>query len=125
MSYNFKNKALEATSLSDLMNGKTKVDTRDIIEKYPDGITVTAVDMVEYEKDGKPVEYPIFLFAENENAFYSGGIVLKKIAKAWVEDFDGNYVTMSDALKESGGVKVKLTSGRSKTGNPLTNVEIL
>ena len=125
MGFNFKNAALEATSLSDLMNGRTKVDTADIIAKYPEGITVTTVDMVEYEKDGKPVEYPIFLFAENEKAFYAGGVVLKKIAKAWASNFDNDYAKTSEALKAEGGVKVVLSTGRSKNGNTITNVDIV
>lgn len=125
MGYNFKSKALEATSLSDLMNGRTKIDTNDIIAKFADGITITAVDMVEYEKEGNPVEYPIFLFKENENAFYAGGVVLKKIAKAWAGDFDGDYAALSKELESSGGVKIKLTVGRAKTGNSITNVEII
>lgn len=125
MGFNFKQVALDATSLSDLMNERTKVDTADIVAKYPDGITITAADMVEYEKDGKPVEYPILLFKENEGAFYAGGIVLKKIVAAWASGFDGDYSALSAELEKSGGVKVKLTTGRSKTGNPLTNVEVL
>lgn len=125
MGMNFKELAIEATSLSELMNGRTKVDTADVIAKYPDGITITAVDMVEYEKDGNPVEYPLFLFAENENAFYAGGVVLKKIAKAWASKFGEDYAALSAELAASGGVKVKLSTGRAKTGNTITNVEII
>lgn len=124
-SINFKNVAIEATSLSELMTGRTKLDTTDIVAKYPEGITITAVDMVEYEKDGNPVEYPIILFAENDKAFYAGGIVLKKIAQAWVSAFGGDYSAMSADLAEQGGVKVKLSVGRSKNGNSITNVEII
>ena len=125
MGFDFKSLAVEATSLSELMNGRTKVDTADIIAKYPEGITVTTVDMIEYEMDGKPIEYPVFLFAENENAFYAGGVVLKKIARAWVSKFDGDYSAMSAALAESGGVKIKLSSGKAKNGNTITNVDIV
>lgn len=125
MGFDFRNVAVEATSLSELMNGRTKIDTADVIAKYPDGITIIAVDMVEYEKDGKPVEYPLFLFAENDNAFYAGGVVLKKIVKAWASKFDGDYESMSRALTEGGGVRVKLSMGRAKTGNTITNVDIL
>lgn len=123
--FNFKQSAIDATSLSELMTGRTKIDTTDVVAKYPEGITVTAVDMIEYEKDGKPVEYPVFLFAENENAFYAGGIVLKKIAQAWVSPFDGDYTAMSAELKNQGGVKIKLSVGRSKNGNTITNVDIV
>lgn len=123
--FNFRQTAIDATSLSELMAGRTKIDTADVVAKYPDGITVTAVDMIEYEKDGKPVEYPVFLFAENEKAFYAGGVVLKKIARAWVSSFNGDFNAMSAELAKQGGLKVKLSVGRSKNGNTITNVDIL
>lgn len=125
MGYDFRGIATDATSLSELMAGRTKLDTRDIMEQYPDGITITAADMVEYEKNGEPVEYPVLLFAENENAFYTGGIVLKKIVRAWGAPFDGDYGKMSEELAKGGGVKIKLSSGKSKNGNTITNIDIL
>ena len=125
MGINFRQVAQDATSLSELMAGRTKVDTADVIAKYPEGITVTAVDLVEYEKQGEPVEYPVFLFAENEQAFYCGGVVLKKIVRAWVSSYNGDFRAMSADLAEQGGVKIKLSVGRSKNGNSITNVEIL
>ena len=123
--FNFRQTAIEATSLSELMTGRTKIDTADVVAKYPDGITVTAVDMIEYEKDGNPVEYPVFLFKENDEAFYAGGVVLKKIARAWVSPFNDDFNAMSAELAKQGGVKVKLSVGRSKNGNTITNVDIL
>ena len=125
MGYNFREMATDATSLSELMAGRTKLDTRDIMEQYPDGITITAADMVEYEKNGEPVEYPVLLFAENEGAFYTGGVVLKKIVRAWVGPFGGDYAKMSEELAKGGGVKVKLSTGKSKNGNTITNIDIL
>lgn len=119
---NFKQLAIDATSLSELMAGRTKIDTADIVAKYPEGITVTAVDVVEYEKDGKPIEYPVMLFKENPKAFYAGGIILKKITQAWVAPFDGDYNAMSAELEAQGGVRIKLEVGRSKNGNSITNV---
>lgn len=125
MGYDFRGMATDATSLSELMAGRTKLDTTDIINNYPDGITITAADMVEYEKNGEPVEYPVLLFAENAEAFYTGGVVLKKIVRAWVAPFGGDYGKMSEELAKGGGVKVRLSSGKSKNGNTITNIDIL
>ena len=121
----FKKLAEQATSLSPIMEGKTKLSTEDIITQYPDGITLCTVDMVSYEKSGTPIEYPVFNFAENPDVFLAGGIVLKKIAESWASEFNGDYNAASDALFKAGGVKVRLSSGRSKNGNSITNVEIV
>lgn len=122
---NFREIALNATSLSELMNGRTKLDTKDIVTQFPEGITITGVDLVEYEKDGKNIVYPVIIFKENENAFYMGGLILKKIVEAWAKQTNGDYKELSRLLVESGGVKIKLSEGKSKTGNNITNVEVL
>jgi len=121
--FSFKQEALDATSLSDLMNGREKVTTEDIIKKYPDGITITGADIVEYEKDGKPISYPVLTFKENDKFFYTGGIVLKKIVERWLSHFDS--VTEMNLALAGDPVKVKLSTGRSKSGNSITNVEIV
>ena len=123
MAFNFSQVAKDATSLSELMNGREKVVTSDILEKYPEGITITAAEIVEYEKNGETISYPVIHFAENDHVFYTGGIVLKKIVEAWAAHFD-TWDEMNAQLAEN-PVKVKLTSGRSKTGNTITNVDVL
>lgn len=121
--FSFKQEALDATSLSDLMNGREKVTTEDIIKKYPGGITITGADIVEYEKDGRPVSYPVLTFAENNKFFYTGGIVLKKIVERWLSHF--NSAEEMNVALAGDPVKVKLSTGRSKSGNSITNVEIV
>lgn len=113
--FNFKQAAIDATTLSELMTDRQKVSTDDIIKQFPDGITITAFDFVE----GKEGQYPIFLFSESPKSFFSGGVVLAKIANKWLSAFNDDVDACNAALAESGGVKIKLEHGRTKNGNSL------
>lgn len=120
--YNFKAAALKATELSHLMNDKNKVSTEEIIKKYKGEITITAVDIAE-QNDG--VRYCVINFAEDAGAFYCGGIVLTKIVDAWLDDFAGNFTKLNAALKEFGGLKVKMCEEKTKKNNNITSVTVL
>ena len=115
MSFDFRQAAIDATTLSELMTDRQKVSTDDIIKHYPDGVTITAFDFVE----GKDGQYPIFLFAESPKSFFSGGVVLAKIANKWLSGFGDDLDACNAALAEHGGVKIKLESGRTKNGNSI------
>lgn len=113
--------AKSAVTLSELMNGREKIDTETIIRNYPDGVTLTAFDIINI--DGK--QYPVFTIAEDDGVYYNGGHVLNKIVERWIDAYDGNITDASDDLGECGGMKVKLTNGKTKKGNNITSVEIL
>ena len=113
--FDFKQAAVDATTLSELMTDRQKVSTEDIIKHYPDGVTITAFDFVE----GKDGQYPIFLFAESPKSFFSGGVVLAKIANKWLAGFNDDVDACNKALAESGGCKIKLEISRTKNGNSL------
>lgn len=117
MAYNFKKKAQDITTLSFLMEGRSKIETEDLIRSYKDGITVTGVDIQHGQNDaGETVDYPVITFAEDDAVFYFGGTVLAKIVKGWIADFDGDAVACTNELKASGGVKVQLAKGKTKDG---------
>lgn len=122
MSYNFKESAITATTLSALMDNRTKLSTEDVIKAFPDGVTINMFDIVQ-QSDG--TEYPVFTISENDKVFYCGGIVLLKIAKQWALDYHGDITAASKALRESGGVKVKLSLSKTKNNNSITNVTIV
>lgn len=119
---NFAAIAKEATSLSEIMKGKTKVD---VDELYDEEITITGFDfLTATDKSGETKEFAVCTYAEDENSFFFGGIVLTKICKAWVADYD-NAAEASEALKAEGGVVIKMTKGKTKNGNRITNVDII
>lgn len=112
--------AKKATTLSPLMEGRNKIEMREIIAKYPNGITVNAFDMLGTGDES----YPVFTFTEEPKSFAFGGAVFKSIVLAWIANFDGSISDASDALTASGGVKMLFEHTTTKQGRSLTNVRI-
>lgn len=118
--------AREATSLSPLIEKRTKMPISDIIEKYPDGINVTGFDLIDgTDNDGNPTTYPVIVFAEEDDKFAFGGLVMKNVCHAWLAHFEGDIDTCNAALKANGGVKLKFTRDKTKKGREVTKVEVV
>lgn len=118
--------ARQATTLSPIIEGKTKISVGDIIANYPDGITVTDFDMVtSTDKDGNPDTYPVFVFAEDTSRFGFGGSVFKTICENWINHFDGDIETCSKALQAGGGVKMIFAQARTKAGRSVTTIKVV
>lgn len=122
----FANLARRATTLSVLMEGREKMSVEDVSTTYPDGITITAFDVITTpNKNGEPSTYPVILFAEDDTKFIYGGKALNDIVTSWLANFEGDVETTSNALKAAGGVKIKLIPSRTKQGNNFTKVEVI
>ena len=120
MAFNFKERAIKATTLSDLMNGRTKVSIDEMIQRFPDGFTIEDFDIV----DDKKAQYPVFTIKEDKNICFFGGIVLMNMVDNWVEGFE-SIDDCRVAFAEDGGLPVRLSTGKTKNGNNITRVEIL
>lgn len=113
--------AEKALSNSPVLQGREKLTTEQVIRDYPNGITLTAFDILDNGKDG----YAVFAFREDDRKFINGGALLTKMALEWVREFNGDIQEASDALGAEGGVRVRLTPKRTKRGNNITSVELL
>lgn len=113
--------ALKTLSLSDLMAGREKMTTDDLI-----GQTVTCVefDFATITDKGQEKTFPVLLFAEYPDKYYTGGTLLNKMCAAWTSEY-GDTATASAALSDEGGVKIKFVAGKTKSGNNLTNIIVL
>lgn len=119
---NFRDLARKATTLSELMENREKIQTGDVIKNFPNGITINAVDVIKTSD----ATYPVFTFEEDSHKFYCGGIVLSKIVDAWVEEYNGDLGMLNHDLAESGGVKVKLKETKTRDGkNNITEVDVI
>lgn len=119
----FREIAKKETSLSEVMTDRTKVSTDDLIEQYPDGVTITAFDYVQSKKsEGK---YPVFNIAEDATVFCNAGTILTRIFDEFVAECNGNVDKASSELRRQGGLKVKLGHGQTKSGDDLITVEII
>ena len=119
---NFRDLARKATTLSELMENREKIQTGEVIKNFPNGITLNAVDIIKTSD----ATYPVFNFLEDSNRFYCGGIVLSKIVDTWLREYDGDLEMLNHDLAECGGVKVKLTETKTRDGkNNITEVEVI
>lgn len=119
----FRNMAKRQTTLSEVMTDRDKISTDELIEKYPEGVTIVAFDYVQSKKSkGK---YPVFNIAEDATVFCNGGTVLDRIFTDFVNSMEGDVKAASDELRRQGGLQVKLSKGETKAGDELTLVEVI
>lgn len=130
MAFNFKKVAEESTLLSPIMAGRDKLETDAIIDKE---LTVVGFDFApKFDEQGRPIieddgtvdTFGVVVFREFPDCYYCVGAVFTKICKAWAAEFE-SAAKASEALAQSGGVKVRFRNSKTKRGNNLTSVEIL
>lgn len=125
----FKKIALDATTMSELMNGRDKMDTEELIKKYPDGVTIDFIDNVNMsQEDGEAESVWIFVTEEQPDKFTFGGFVLAKIFNNILAEFEGDYDAMieeyNSSLKED-KLRVKLERAKTKSKREITRVTVL
>lgn len=102
---------------SPVMSGKTKISTEEIIAKYPEGITITAVDIIT-KRDG--TSYPVFNFGEDESKYYNGGTIARQVVDGWLklDAYKGDIVRLNEDIKNE-PPKFKVYKSTTKSGRPL------
>lgn len=113
--------ARKETTLSPLMENKERMSIDDVISTYPDGVTINGFDMISTGGDS----YPVLTFSEDDTKFIFGGAIMNNICHGWLEHFEGDTESANSALKASGGVSIRFTKSRTKSGNNITLPEIL
>lgn len=119
---NFRDIAAKTLSLSDLMAGREKITTEELIGQT---VTVTEFDFATIKDKGIEKTFPVLIFEEYPDLYYSGGTLLNKMCQAWASEYDGDIAAASNALADEGGVKIRFSSGKTKSGNNLTNIDVL
>lgn len=124
----FKKIALDATTMSELMNGRDKMDTEELIKKYPNGVTIDFIDNVNMQQEDGEENVWIFVTEEQSNKFTFAGFVLAKIFNNILDEFEGDYAEMietyNSALKED-KLRVKLERAKTKSKREITKVTVL
>ncbi len=124
----FKKIALDATTMSELMNGRDKMDTEELIKKYPNGVTIDFIDNVNMQQEDGEENVWIFVTEEQPNKFTFAGFVLAKIFNNILVEFEGDYAEMietyNSALKED-KLRVKLERAKTKSKREITKVTVL
>lgn len=124
----FKKIALDATTMSEIMNGREKMDTEELIKKYPEGVTIDFIDNVNMQQEDGEENVWIFVTEEQPNKFTFAGFVLAKIFNNILAEFEGDYAEMietyNSALKED-KLQVKLERAKTKAKREITKVTVL
>lgn len=129
---NFKKVAQETVSLCPLMSGRSKLLTDGLVNQI---LTVNAFDIASMidTKTGEQKEFAVFTFAEMPDAYYSGGTVATKIARAWLAgeipdsgEYDVHEICERlsvDLAREN--VMFRFTRTNTRSGNNLVAVEVI
>ena len=124
----FKKIALDATTMSELMSGRDKMDTEELIKKYPNGVTIDFIDNVNMQQEDGEENVWIFVTEEQPDKFTFAGFVLTKIFNNILSEFEGDYdemiETYNSALKED-KLRVKLERAKTKSKREITKVTVL
>lgn len=117
---NFKQKAIDATTTSKLLENRTKISTEEVLTKYPEGVTVTGFDFL----TGDNGKYPVCIFKENDNECFFGGTAMTEICNQWMD----GYTSTSDCSKDlaaEGGVKLKFEKKKTKQNRNFIGIIIV
>lgn len=124
----FKKIAIDTTTMSEIMNGRDKMDTEELIKKYPEGVTIDFIDNVNMQQEDGEENVWIFVTEEQPNKFTFAGFVLAKIFNNILAEFEDNYAEMietyNSALKED-KLRVKLERAKTKAKREITKVTVL
>lgn len=123
---NLKAKAIECTTLSRLMNDREKVDTDYIIEHFPEGVTLSEVDVVTtVDHDSGEIEdhYAVVTYKEEPEKFFCGGLVLTNIVDCWMTEFKTTVELSAQVAKDN--IKVKLEKSKTKNNKTCTKITII
>lgn len=112
--------AQETSTLSKLMQGREKMSTEELLDK---DITIIQFDSYVNTESGEIIY--VFATREHLNNFTFAGAILKKYFMAFEEECKKENVDVNDYMVSQGGLKVRLTEGKTKQGRSITNVVLL
>lgn len=111
---NFKKIAQAQTTISEVMQGRQKVNKTDGI-----------FNIIDFDIVGNREGEAYAVCAISDTEFINGGFVLTKIFGAIVEECDGNIAMAREEFAKAGGLEVKLKREKTKSGRDITTVEVL
>lgn len=130
--FNFKQTAQEKTALCRLMAGREQLKTEDVLDKdytiiafdFAPNVERETGELVVNKETGEVETHGVLVFKEMPGHYYSVGTIFTKVCDAWAAAFTSPQEA-SEALAAQGGVKVRFKAGKTKRGNPCTQVDIL
>lgn len=117
--------AKKSVVLAEIFEGKDKIDTDDIIRKYPNGIHVNDIEFITMQGESGEEQFWAYTFDEEPDKFAFSGFVLAKIFNELLAICEGDYEELYESFRANGGLNIKLSSSKTKKGQPITKVDVL
>lgn len=112
--------AKKASGVSAITEGKTKISTEEVIKRYPNGVTIKAVDMFGTGDD----RYAVVNIAEDDKVYFFGGKAITGMVDEFIATCDGSIDVVNMHLSDE-PVKIRLTKGKTKNGRDFTSFEVV
>lgn len=112
--------ARNAVGNGGVTSGLEKIKIDELIRLYPDGVSITGVDIISYEGS----RFPSFAFAEDTTKCFTGGMALIQMADAWIDEYDGDMQAINDDLRAE-PVRIRMEKTTTKNKRTYTRVTIL
>lgn len=119
---NIKAIAQKAVTMSELMEGRDKIETKDIIKYYPEGIHIIDADKI--SMSGEDKDFYVYIFDEDKKVFAFAGMLLNKIFDGILEACEGDFDEFHKILRKE-TLLVRLSEGKTKEKQPITLVEVI
>ena len=105
-----------------LATGRERIRVDDLIAAYPEGITITGMDLLPVS--GEDRTYSIFTFAENEQLYFSGGGDIPKLGEIFLSEYEGDLTGINEEL-QANPIRIRIRKVKTKRGTLYTKVEAL
>lgn len=128
MANKFTQAAKKVTGGSEVIAGLEKIENDLLIAAYPNGFTINGADLINStdQDTGETKQFCVFTFAEDPSKYASGGKQLTEMVKEWFALTGApDGMQLSAALRQEGGVKVKLEKVKTQSGRKFTKVTVL
>lgn len=111
--------ARKASGVSELTEGRTKLTTEEVIKKYPNGVTIKAMDMFGTGDQ----RYAVVNIVEDDKVYFFGGQAITGMLDNFIEMC--GTVDEVNAQLAAEPIKIKLTKGKTKAGRDFTSFEVI
>lgn len=118
---NLRDLAKKAVTLCELMENRDKIETADIMKYHPDGITIRDYSNNIPTEFGQGV---VYIFDEEKEKFAFGGLAFKNLFDELEMDYEGDVGELRKELQEK-GLRVKLSSIKTKKGQTFTKIDVI
>lgn len=113
--------AKKASGVSAITEGKTKLSTEEVIAKFPEGVTISAVDI--FRDSEKDSFYAVCNIAEDSTVYFFAGQALTNMVMDFISEC-GNVDAVNEQLAKE-PVKIKMKKDKTKKGRDFTSFEVI